>query len=91
MSDPTEPTMTVYTTTWCPDCHALKAFLAAKGIAFTEVNIEEDPEALELVMRLNAGKRSVPTAVVGDVAASLSNFSTGKAHELLARAGLAPG
>jgi len=83
--------MTVYTTSWCPDCHALKAFLVAKGISFTEVNIEEDEEALELVMRLNQGRRSVPTAVVGDVAASLSNFSTSKAHDLLARAGLSAG
>ncbi len=87
---PAAPThVTVYTTSWCSDCHALKAFLNAKGIPFTEVNIEDDDEAVEFVMRVNAGRRSVPTAVVGDVAASLSNFSPIKAHEFLTRAGLA--
>ncbi|MCO5172855.1 MAG: glutaredoxin family protein [Trueperaceae bacterium] len=64
-------------------------FLSAKGIPFTEVNIEEDPEAVEFVMRVNAGKRSVPTVVAGGVAASLSGFSPIKAHEFLACAGLA--
>ncbi len=89
MSEPTLPSMTVYTTSGCSDCQALKAFLGARGIAYTEVNIEDDPEAVEFVMRVNAGKRSVPTAVAGDVAASLSRFSPVKAHEFLARAGLA--
>lgn len=89
LSDPIRPHITVYTTSSCPDCHALKAFLGATGISFTEVNIEDDPEAVEFVMRVNAGKRSVPTVVAGGTAASLSRFSPVKAHEFLARAGLA--
>lgn len=89
MPGSTTPHITVYTTSNCSDCRALKAFLGANGIPFTEVNIEEDPEAVELVMRVNAGKRSVPTVVAGDTAASLSRFSPVKAHEFLARAGLA--
>lgn len=83
-----EPLVTIYTTTWCPDCHALKRFLEGRGLSYREVNIEEDSQAAELVMRLNEGRRSVPTAVAGEVAESLSRFSPGKAHEFLARAGL---
>lgn len=85
------PDITIYTTTWCPDCHALKRYLDARGWRYSEVNIESDPDAAELVMRVNAGRRSVPTVVAGEAAASLSNFSPSKAHEFFAGAGLSAG
>ncbi len=91
MPDPvssTLPHITVYTTSWCSDCHALKAYLDAKGLPYSEVNIEDDPEAAELVMRVNAGRRSVPTMVAGEFAASLSNFSPRKARDFLTRLGV---
>lgn len=80
--------ITLYTTSWCGDCHALKRFLEAKGLVYLEVNIEEDAVAAELVMRVNDGRRSVPTVVAGDVVESLSNFSPMKANAFLARAGM---
>lgn len=89
MSTNPAPHVTIYTTSWCPDCHALKAFLGAKGVPYSEVNIEEDPDAAEFVMRVNEGRRSVPTVVAGSATASLSRFSPSKAHEFLASAGLA--
>ncbi len=52
---------TVYSTDWCPDCHRAKAYLNAKGIAFREVDLETTPEATELVIQHNQGKRIVPT------------------------------
>lgn len=51
----------VYTTNWCPDCWRAKRFLRDNGIAFEETNIEEDDQAVELVMAKNEGKRRVPT------------------------------
>jgi mycoredoxin len=51
----------VYSTEWCPDCHRAKSFLKDRGIAFTEVNIEQNPNAEEIVIRANHGKRKVPT------------------------------
>ena len=51
----------LYTTTWCSDCRYAKQFLRERGIAFDEVNVDEDPDAEELVLRVNDGLRKVPT------------------------------
>lgn len=86
---PSQPSVTMYTTTWCSDCVAAKRYLDAKGVTYHEVDIEQDDAAMQLVMALNSGKRSVPTLVSGDVAASLSGFSIQKARDFLTAAGLA--
>ena len=78
----------MYTTTWCPDCHVTKQALTKRGIAFEEINIEQDPQAAEFVMSVNGGRRSVPTLVSGDVAHSLSGFRPQKLDAFLAEAGL---
>ena len=56
-----EQTIRMYSTSWCPDCHRAKDFLKSRGVAFEEIEIEERPEAAEIVMRENDGKRRVPT------------------------------
>jgi glutaredoxin len=35
------------------------------GIAYNEINIEQDPKAAHLVMKYNDGKRRVPTLHIG--------------------------
>lgn len=57
--------ITVYSTAWCPDCRRAKVFLKEWGVAFDEVNIEDDPDGEEIVIRANNGKRTVPTLKVG--------------------------
>jgi mycoredoxin len=37
--------------------------MARHGIAYTEINIDHDVEAREVVKRINQGNRSVPTIV----------------------------
>ncbi|RIH82641.1 putative glutaredoxin.1 [Meiothermus luteus] len=78
----------VYSTAWCPDCRAAKRALLELGLPFTEVDIERNSEAAELVMRLNNGKRSVPTLVYGPHAVSLSRFSVAKLKGWLEQVGL---
>ncbi|MCB1048791.1 MAG: glutaredoxin family protein, partial [Calditrichaeota bacterium] len=39
------PELKVYSTDWCGDCRNLKRFLAAEGISYTEINIENDAAA----------------------------------------------
>lgn len=56
--------LTLYTTPWCGDCRRAKQFLHERGIAFAEVNVDEEPEAEELVLRVNNGRRKVPTIQV---------------------------
>ena len=51
----------VYTTHWCSDCMRAKSFLKENGIKFEETDIEQDEQAMQLVMAKNDGKRSVPT------------------------------
>ena len=41
--------ITVYSTAWCPDCRRAKTFLKERGLAFEEVNIEDDPDGEEIV------------------------------------------
>ncbi len=55
----------MYTTQWCPDCRRAKSFLKERGVAFREVNIDEDESAEEIVIRANDGKRKVPTLEAG--------------------------
>jgi mycoredoxin len=67
--------VTMYTTRWCPDCYRAKSFLRQRGIAYREVNIEEDPSAEAIVLQANHGKRKVPTLKVGDRYFACSPFS----------------
>ncbi len=55
----------MYSTNWCPDCWRAKSFLRARGVAFREVNIEEDPAAEGIVIKANNGLRKVPTLEIG--------------------------
>ena len=57
---------TMYTTTWCGYCRRLKSQLDREGIAFEIVDIEEQPEAAEIVESANNGNQTVPTLVYVD-------------------------
>ena len=56
----------MYTTTWCGYCRRLKSQMEREGIAYTEVDIELDPAAAEIVMNVNGGNQTVPTLVFPD-------------------------
>jgi mycoredoxin len=58
--------ITMYSTSWCGDCRRAKQFLKERGVAFKEINIDEDPEAEELIFAVNDGLRKVPTIKVGE-------------------------
>ena len=57
---------TMYSTPWCGYCHRLKGQLDREGIEFTVVDIEQEPAAADLVMRVNGGNQTVPTLVYAD-------------------------
>lgn len=79
--------MKMYTTTWCTDCMAVKRILIKKGISFEEIDIEKDSTAADHVMRINGGKRSVPTLVCGDEVVGLSPVSRELLEGFLSRCG----
>jgi mycoredoxin len=75
----------MYTTVWCGDCRSAKRFLKERGVEFDEINIEEEDGAAEHVMKLNDGKRKVPTFEVDGRAFNLSPYDE---RRLLAELGL---
>lgn len=55
----------IYSTLWCVDCRRAKQFLRERGVSFEEINVDEDPDAEELILQVNRGRRKVPTFEVG--------------------------
>ncbi len=51
----------IYTTTWCGDCRRTKRQLQEAGVAYSEVDIEQDAAAEALVLERSGGRRVVPT------------------------------
>ena len=51
----------MYCAPWCGDCRAAKRYLDQRGVAYEPINIEEHPEAVDLIIEKNDGKRKVPT------------------------------
>ena len=51
--------LTIYFADWCPDCHAAKHFLNERGIKYNLVNIDENPDAVEIIIAAK-GKRVLP-------------------------------
>ena len=74
---------TMYTTPWCGYCVRLKHGLARAGLAFTEVDIEQDESAAERVMQVNGGNQTVPTLEFSDGSA-LTNPTVAQVQEKLA-------
>ena len=50
--------LTVYSKNNCPNCVRAKSLLESRGVNYTEVNIETDPDARQML--LDKGLRSVP-------------------------------
>ena len=50
--------LTVYSKNNCPNCVRAKSLLESRGVTYTEVNIETDPDARQML--LDKGLRSVP-------------------------------
>jgi glutaredoxin 3 len=59
--------VTIYTTKYCPYCHAAKALLDRKGVAFTEIDVSGDWEGRQqMTLRAN-GRTTVPQIFIGPV------------------------
>ena len=67
--------ITMYSAEWCPDCRRVKNFLKERGVEFREVDIDQDEEGEELVLRVNNGRRKVPTLKIGERYFACSPFN----------------
>ena len=57
--------VTIYTTPYCPYCHAAKALLKKKGVAFDEIDVQDAGTRQQMMLRAN-GRRTVPQIFIGD-------------------------
>jgi mycoredoxin len=73
----------IYTTTRCRDCRLAKGFLDERRIDYEEINIDEYPEAVEVVMKATGGKRQVPTLEIDGRFVTASPFSRQRLAEAL--------
>lgn len=56
-------TVKIYSTGWCAYCKEEKRFLDEKGVAYTDVNVEEDQAAAEEMVK-TSGQMGVPFTTV---------------------------
>jgi glutaredoxin 3 len=66
----------IYTTTYCPYCHAAKSLFKSKGLPFKEINVEGD-DAKRAWLVQTTGQRTVPQIFI-------DGKSIGGFHELMA-------
>lgn len=59
------PKVEIYTTPWCPYCHAAKALLNEKGVSFEEVDAA-NPEVHSAMVQRAHGRRTVPQIFIGE-------------------------
>ncbi len=50
----------IYSTMYCPYCARARALLQRKGIDFTEIDIGDEPNRRDEMMRRAGGRTSVP-------------------------------
>jgi glutaredoxin 3 len=55
----------IYTTGWCPYCHAAKALFDDKGVAYDEIDAGDSAVRAEMIQRAH-GRRTVPQIFIGD-------------------------
>lgn len=60
------PIVTIYTTSSCPYCHAAKALLNKKGVAFEEIPVDGRPELRQTMTAKAGGRTSVPQIFIGE-------------------------
>ncbi len=79
------PKVTIYTTPYCPYCHAAKALLKKKGVHFDEIDVQHPSLRQQMMIRAN-GRRTVPQIFIGETHVGGSD----DIHELDRRGALDP-
>ena len=67
------PRIVLYSASWCPHCRAAMDYLAERNIPFVNRDVEEDDEAMDMLLN-RYGSKSVPVIVIGNDDAVLKGF-----------------
>ncbi len=55
----------VYSATWCAYCHMAMEYLKGKGVDFTAVDVDKQPDAAQKIFS-KTGQAGVPVLEIGD-------------------------
>jgi len=72
----------LYTTPTCVPCRAVKQFLNDRGVAFTEIDVAADQEAMQELVRIS-GNITVPVVTIDSEV--VVGFDKARMTELLGR------
>ena len=61
-----ETKVKVYGAPWCPDCRRSKQFLGEQRIPYEWIDVDEDPEGMRYIEKINNGKHIIPTILFQD-------------------------
>jgi glutaredoxin 3 len=61
------PQIDIYTTRFCPYCHAAKRLLSRKGVTFTEIDVSGDPTGRNAMVARAQGRMTVPQIFIGSI------------------------
>ncbi|MFE3189131.1 glutaredoxin family protein [Nocardia sp. NPDC059240] len=56
----------LYGADWCGDCRRAKVWLRENGVAFTEIDVEQDDAARERAVEIAGGRKNIPVIVLQD-------------------------
>ncbi len=56
----------VYGAPWCPDCKRVKQFLNEQRVPFEWIDVQENPDSMRYVEKINNGKQAIPTILFPD-------------------------
>lgn len=59
--------VTIYTKPSCGYCHAAKRLLAAKGVAFDEIDVAGDANRYREMLKRAEGGHTVPQIFIGEI------------------------
>jgi len=56
----------MYTTMWCPYCARARALLERKGVAYTEIDLMDEPRRRDEMIERAGGRTTVPQIFIDD-------------------------
>jgi thioredoxin reductase (NADPH) len=59
-------TIRMFGANWCPDCRRAKQFFGEQRVHYDYVDLDQQPDAISEVERINNGMRSIPTIIFPD-------------------------
>ncbi len=59
------PSVEIYTSAWCPFCIQAKHLLDSKGISYTEISVDGQPQLRNQMMQ-KSGRHTVPQIWIND-------------------------